>query len=48
MALMLFFVLFPFYWIMVTSFKSDLQISQRTSIFYAQPVDDRAVPSTLL
>ena len=37
LALMLFFVLFPFYWIVVTSFKSDLQISQRTSIYFPDP-----------
>ena len=36
-ALMLFFVLFPFYWILITAFKSDLQISQRQSIFWPDP-----------
>ena len=37
LALMLFFVLFPFYWIIVTAFKGDLQISQRTSIYMPDP-----------
>ncbi|MCC6457794.1 MAG: ABC transporter permease subunit [Caldilineaceae bacterium] len=37
LALLLCFVLFPFYWILITSFKSDLQISQRTSIFWPGP-----------
>lgn len=31
------FVLFPFYWVVVTSFKSTPQISQRTSIFWPDP-----------
>jgi multiple sugar transport system permease protein len=31
------FVLFPFYWIFVTSFKSDLQIQRFTSIFVPNP-----------
>ena len=31
------FVLFPFYWVIVTSFKSTPQISERTSIFWPQP-----------
>jgi multiple sugar transport system permease protein len=34
---MLFFVLFPFYWIIITSFKSDLQIQQFSSIFWPNP-----------
>ncbi len=34
---MLFFVLFPFYWIIITSFKTDLQIQQYTSIFWPNP-----------
>jgi multiple sugar transport system permease protein len=33
----LFFVLFPFYWIIITSFKTDLQIQQYTSIFWPNP-----------
>ncbi len=33
----LIFVLFPFYWILVTSFKSDLQIQRYTSIFIPNP-----------
>ncbi len=37
MALMLALVLFPFYWIMITAFKSDLQISQRSGIFWPAP-----------
>ena len=35
--ILLCFVLFPFYWIFITSFKSDLQISQRESIFLPAP-----------
>ena len=31
------FVLFPFYWVFVTSFKSDPQITQRFSIFWPDP-----------
>src|SRR5207244_4032129 len=31
---LLFFVLFPFYWIIITSFKTDLQIQQYSSIFW--------------
>ncbi|MFL5800227.1 MAG: ABC transporter permease subunit [Roseiflexaceae bacterium] len=34
---LLFFVLFPFYWIVITSFKTDLQIQQYTSIFWPNP-----------
>ena len=34
---MLIFVLFPFYWIFITSFKTDLQIQQYTSIYWPQP-----------
>ncbi len=33
----LFFVLFPFYWIIITAFKTDLQIQQYTSIFWPSP-----------
>jgi len=32
------FVLFPFYWVFVTSFKTTPQISERTSIFWPDPV----------
>ena len=31
------FVLFPFYWVVVTSFKSTPQISERTSLFWPSP-----------
>jgi multiple sugar transport system permease protein len=34
---MLIFVLFPFYWIFITSFKTDLQIQRYTSIYWPQP-----------
>lgn len=34
---MLIFVLFPFYWIFITSFKTDLQIQRFTSIFWPAP-----------
>ncbi len=34
---MLIFVLFPFYWIVITSFKSDLQIQRFTSIYWPSP-----------
>lgn len=37
MALMLLFVLFPFYWILITAFKGNLQIGQRVGIFWPQP-----------
>ncbi len=33
----LLYVLFPFYWIVITSFKTELQITQRTSIFWPEP-----------
>ncbi|MFN8471738.1 MAG: ABC transporter permease subunit [Anaerolineae bacterium] len=33
----LLFVLFPFYWIIITSFKTDLQIQQRINLFWPQP-----------
>jgi multiple sugar transport system permease protein len=33
----LLFVMFPFYWIIITAFKSELQITQRTSIFWPEP-----------
>ncbi|GLQ57013.1 ABC transporter permease subunit [Devosia nitrariae] len=31
------FVLFPFYWVVITSFKTTPQISQRSSIFWPDP-----------
>lgn len=31
------FVLFPFYWVFITSFKTTPQISERTSIFWPEP-----------
>lgn len=34
---MMAFVVFPFYWILITAFKSDLQISEREGIFWPQP-----------
>jgi multiple sugar transport system permease protein len=34
---LLFFVLFPFYWIIITSFKTDLQIQRYHSIFWPDP-----------
>jgi multiple sugar transport system permease protein len=34
---MLIFVLFPFYWILITSFKTDLQIQRYTSIYWPEP-----------
>lgn len=34
---LLFFVLFPFYWIIITSFKTDLQIQRFSSIFWPDP-----------
>lgn len=37
LAMMLFIVLFPFYWILITAFKGELQISQRTGIFWPNP-----------
>jgi multiple sugar transport system permease protein len=33
----LLFVLFPFYWVLITAFKSELQISQRVSLFWPMP-----------
>jgi multiple sugar transport system permease protein len=33
----LLFVLFPFIWIIITAFKSELQISQRVSIWWPEP-----------
>ncbi|MEX1018721.1 MAG: ABC transporter permease subunit [Litorilinea sp.] len=37
MVLMLCFVLFPLYWIFITSFKGNLQIGERTDIFVPAP-----------
>lgn len=34
---LLLFVLFPFYWIVITSFKTDLQIQRYSSIFWPNP-----------
>lgn len=36
MALLLFFVLAPLYWIVITAFKPDLQITTRTSLLWPQ------------
>ncbi len=33
----LLFVLFPFYWVIITAFKTELQIQQFTSIYWPQP-----------
>ena len=33
----LIFVLFPFYWIVITAFKGELQIAQRASLFWPDP-----------
>jgi multiple sugar transport system permease protein len=33
----LLFVLFPFFWVVVTAFKGDLQISERISLFWPAP-----------
>lgn len=33
----IFFVLFPFYFVLTTAFKSDTQIQQRASLFWPQP-----------
>jgi multiple sugar transport system permease protein len=37
LALLLLLIFFPFYWIVITAFKTDLQIGQRLSIFWPQP-----------
>ncbi len=37
LLVMLVFVLFPFYWILITAFKTDLQIAERDVIFYPHP-----------
>ncbi len=40
------FVLFPFFWIVITSLKTTTQISERRSIFWPQPPHARAVSSS--
>jgi multiple sugar transport system permease protein len=45
---LLFFVLFPFYWIIITSFKTDLQIQQYRSIFWPEPWTIEQFQSLLL
>lgn len=37
LVLLLIFVLFPFYWIVITSFKGNLQIGQRVGVFWPNP-----------
>jgi len=37
LILLLVFVLFPFFWILITAFKGNLQIGERESIFWPQP-----------
>lgn len=37
LAVFLIFVLFPFYWIIITSFKTDLQIQRFDSIYWPHP-----------
>ena len=37
---LLLFVLFPFYWIIITSFKTDLQIQQIRFDLLARSLDD--------
>jgi multiple sugar transport system permease protein len=37
MIILLVFVLFPFYWILITSFKTNVQIGGRESIFWPDP-----------
>jgi multiple sugar transport system permease protein len=34
---LLFFVLFPFYWVFITAFKTELQIQQYRSIYWPEP-----------
>jgi multiple sugar transport system permease protein len=34
---LLIFILFPLYWILITSFKGELQIGQRTNVFWPDP-----------
>jgi multiple sugar transport system permease protein len=44
---LLLFVVFPFYWIIITSFKTDLQIQQYRSIFWPEPWTTEQVRSLL-
>uniref|UniRef100_A0A540VC16 ABC transporter permease subunit n=2 Tax=Litorilinea aerophila TaxID=1204385 RepID=A0A540VC16_9CHLR len=37
MVVLLTFILFPFYWILITAFKGNLQIGQREDIFWPNP-----------
>jgi multiple sugar transport system permease protein len=37
MALVLFMVLAPFYWIVITAFKSELQVTTQTSVLWPKP-----------
>lgn len=37
LILILIFVLFPFYWILITAFKGNLQIGQRSDVFWPTP-----------
>lgn len=37
LTLLLIFILFPFYWIVITAFKGNLQIGQRVDIFWPNP-----------
>jgi multiple sugar transport system permease protein len=45
---MLIFVLFPFYWIIITSFKTDLQIQRFTSIYWPNPWTTQQYQSLLV
>lgn len=45
---MLIFVLFPFYWIFITSFKTDLQIQQFSNIFWPNPWTFEQIRSLIL
>ena len=37
LGILLAFILFPFYWILITAFKGNLQIGQRVDIFWPNP-----------
>lgn len=37
LVVLLVLILFPFYWILITAFKGNLQIGQRTAIFWPEP-----------
>jgi multiple sugar transport system permease protein len=37
LTLLLIFIMFPFYWILITAFKGNLQIGQRVDIFWPNP-----------